>query len=72
MLEAIEICERIVGSKLNWQRSDQARVGDHRWWISDLDQFGSQYGGWRPRRDLETILTEIHDANAERWVSAPA
>lgn len=72
MLEAIEICERIAGSKLNWQMSDQARVGDHRWWISDLDQFGSQYGGWRPRRDLETILSEIHDANAERWASAPA
>jgi CDP-paratose 2-epimerase len=72
MLEAIEICERIAGSKLNWRMSDQARVGDHRWWISDLDQFGSQYGGWRPRRDLETILTEIHDANAERWASAPA
>jgi CDP-paratose 2-epimerase len=72
MLEAIEICERIAGSKLNWQMSEQARVGDHRWWISDLDQFGSQYGGWRPRRDLETILTEIHDANAERWASAPA
>jgi CDP-paratose 2-epimerase len=72
MLEAIAICERIAGNKLNWQMSDQARVGDHRWWISDLDQFGSQYGGWRPRRDLETILTEIHDANAERWASAPA
>jgi CDP-paratose 2-epimerase len=72
MLEAIEICERIAGSRLNWRMSEEARVGDHRWWISDLDQFGSQYGGWRPRRDLETILTEIHDANAERWASAPA
>jgi CDP-paratose 2-epimerase len=72
MLEAIELCERIVGSKLDWQMSDEARIGDHRWWISDLDQFGSQYGGWRPRRDLETILTEIHAANAERWASAPA
>jgi len=72
MLEAIELCERIAGRELQWELSDEARSGDHRWWISDLDEFGSQHGDWRPRRDLETILREIHEANAERWVSAPA
>src|SRR4051794_30551669 len=72
MLEAIAICERIAGRELNWKMSDEARVGDHRWWISDLDEFGSQYGGWRPQRDLETILREIYEANTERWASAPA
>ena len=72
MLEAIEICERIAGRELRWTLSDEARIGDHRWWISDLDEFGSRHGGWRPRRDLETILREIYEANAERWASAPA
>ncbi len=73
MLEAIALCERVAERELRWEMSDQARVGDHRWWISDLDQFGSDYGGWRPRRDLETILREIYEANAERWASsAPA
>jgi CDP-paratose 2-epimerase len=72
MLEAIELCQRIAGRELSWQMSDRARIGDHRWWISDLDQFGADYGGWRPRRDLETILREIYEANAERWASAPA
>lgn len=72
MLEAIEICERIAARELRWELSDEARIGDHRWWISDLDEFGAQHNGWRPQRDLETILREIHDANAERWVSAPA
>jgi CDP-paratose 2-epimerase len=72
MLEAIAVCERIAERELNWQMSDQARVGDHRWWISELDEFGSQYGGWRPQRDLETILAEIYEANAERWASTPA
>jgi CDP-paratose 2-epimerase len=72
MLEAIELCERVAGRELNWEMSDQARIGDHRWWISDLDEFGSSYGGWRPQRDLETILREIYEANAERWASAPA
>jgi CDP-paratose 2-epimerase len=72
MLEAIELCERIAGRELRWKMSDQARIGDHRWWISDLDEFGSRYGGWRPQRDLEQILREIYEANAERWASAPA
>ncbi|HXV04408.1 MAG TPA: NAD-dependent epimerase/dehydratase family protein, partial [Solirubrobacterales bacterium] len=72
MLEAIELCERIAGRGLNWEMSDRARIGDHRWWISDLDEFGSEHGGWRPQRDPETILREIYEANAERWIAAPA
>ncbi len=72
MIEAIEICERIAGKALGWQLSDDARIGDHRWWISDLHEFGSEHGGWRPRRNLETILHEIYEANAERWASTPA
>jgi len=72
VLEAIELCERVAGRALNWTMSEQARVGDHRWWISDLKEFGAAHDGWRPERDLETILREIHEANAERWASAPA
>jgi CDP-paratose 2-epimerase len=72
MLEAIEICERIAGRELRWKMSEEARVGDHRWWISDLDEFGADHDGWRPQRDLETILREIYEANAERWTVAPA
>jgi CDP-paratose 2-epimerase len=72
MLEAIEICERVAGRELRWELSEEARIGDHRWWISDLDEFGAQHRGWRPKRNLETILREIYEANAERWASAPA
>jgi CDP-paratose 2-epimerase len=72
MLEAIGLCERVAERELNWQLSDEARVGDHRWWVSDLAEFGDAYGGWRPQRGLEAILREIYEANAERWASAPA
>ncbi|HEY5976307.1 MAG TPA: NAD-dependent epimerase/dehydratase family protein [Solirubrobacterales bacterium] len=70
MLEAIALCERIAGRELDWDLSREARIGDHRWWISDLDEFGSAYGGWRPKCDLETILKEIYEANVERWNAA--
>ena len=36
MLEAIEICERLTGRELNHTIVDEARIGDHRWYISDL------------------------------------
>ena len=38
MLEAIDACERIAGRELDWTLSDEARIGDHRWWISDLER----------------------------------
>jgi CDP-paratose 2-epimerase len=68
MLEAIALCEQIAGRELGWTLSEDARTGDHRWWISDLEEFRRDYPGWTPRYDVPAILTEIHDANAERWV----
>jgi CDP-paratose 2-epimerase len=69
MLEAITLCEAISGRTLSWTLSDQARIGDHRWWISDLDQFQADYPDWTIEYDVPTILREIHDANVERWVA---
>ncbi len=70
MLEAIEACERIAGRELDWELSDQARIGDHRWWISDLSEFRADYPGWEPRRGIEQTLREIHDHNLERWTTS--
>lgn len=67
MLEAIEICERIAARALSWQMDAEPRVGDHRWWISDLAPFEADYPGWRPRYGIEDILREIHEQNVERW-----
>jgi CDP-paratose 2-epimerase len=69
MLEAISSCERIAGRELDWRLSDQPRVGDHRWWISDLAEFRADYPDWEIRHGTEEILAEIHERNAERWLS---
>ena len=69
MLEAIESCERIAGRKLDWTLSGEARVGDHRWWVSDLGEFRTDYPGWRVEHGVEEILREIHEENAEVWAS---
>ena len=64
MLEAIEACERIAGRELDWTLSDENRIGDHRWWISDLGQFKADYPDWDLEYGIEEILTEIHDSHA--------
>jgi CDP-paratose 2-epimerase len=70
MLEAISLCTQISGNELDYTISEQARIGDHRWWITDLGQFQADYPHWSPQYDLATTLQEIHDANAEHWVAA--
>jgi CDP-paratose 2-epimerase len=67
MLEAISLCEEIAGQKLEWRMVDQARLGDHRWWISDLTEFQVDYPDWRLTYDVESILREIYERNAEYW-----
>jgi CDP-paratose 2-epimerase len=70
MLEAIELSEAIAGRALNWELSDQNRIGDHRWWISDLEPFQHDYPGWQITYDIEQILKEIYTQNAELWMAA--
>jgi CDP-paratose 2-epimerase len=72
VLEAIELCERIAGRELDWELGAAPRVGDHRWWISDLEEFRADYPGWEPAYGLEATLREIHDMNVERWTASPS
>ena len=70
MLEAIEHVEQLSDRKLNYVLTDQARSGDHIWWISDVRQFQSDYPGWVYRYDLKRIISEIVEATRERLATA--
>jgi CDP-paratose 2-epimerase len=70
MLEAIERCEQIAGRALDYEISEQARIGDHRWWISDLSEFRRDYPDWEMSYGIDRTLQEIHDANVERWLAS--
>lgn len=72
MHEAIELCERIAGRKLEYKLSDQARMGDHRWYISDFSDFERDYPEFRLEHGIEDVLHEIHDVNVEHWTQAAA
>ena len=61
MLEAIDACERIAGRELDWELSSDARIGDHRWWISDLGEFQRDYPGLEAHPRHRVDPSEIHD-----------
>jgi len=68
MLEAIAICEQITGNKMNYLYTEDNRIGDHIWWISDVTRFKTHYPGWNWKYDLNDILTQIFEATALRVV----
>jgi CDP-paratose 2-epimerase len=70
MLEAIAICEDVVGGEMSWTLDERARTGDHRWWISELGEFQSDYPNWKLTRGIEEIVREIYEQNVERWPAA--
>ena len=68
MLEAIDACQRIAGRELDWTLDPTPRVGDHMWWISDVEEFRRDYPSWSLTYDVDDILAEIHELNAEGWL----
>jgi CDP-paratose 2-epimerase len=66
MLEAIARVEELCGRRLNYTLSQQARAGDHIWWVSDVRRFRAHYPAWEYRYDQEAILREIVEAVRER------
>jgi len=66
MREAIALCEKIVGKKMNTVYLPDNRIGDHIWWISDVRRFRQDYPGWTYRYDLQRTLEEIYNALLKR------
>lgn len=68
MLEAIQSCEAIAEKKLPWTYAESNRIGDHIWWISDVQKFKDHYPAWELTYSVDDILKEIFTKNVDRWV----
>lgn len=62
MLEAIEKIEKLLGKKANYELSEENRIGDHVWYISDVSKFKKHYPGWDFEYDIDAILKEMCEA----------
>ncbi len=61
MIEAIELCEIISGNKMNYTYQETNRIGDHIWYISDVNKFKKHYPDWNWTFNLKETLTEMHN-----------
>ena len=60
LLECVElIAEASGGKRPNLTYDEQARVGDHICYYSDMAKFRGHYPGWRIEHDLLTIVGEM-------------
>ena len=66
MQEAIEKCEEIAGKQMNTVYSDENRIGDHIWYISDVNKFKAQYPNWNYKYNLDEILEQIYSSYTSR------
>lgn len=65
MLEAINMIKELSGHELQYTVSDQNRIGDHIWYVSDVRKFQEHYPTWKYEYDMKSTLIEMIAA-AER------
>ncbi len=66
ILEAIALVDEIVGKKMEYRVTDEARIGDHIWYISDIRKFQSHYPKWSYRYSLRQTIEQILVAQEAR------
>ena len=66
VLEGIEIVENVSGKKLSWGYVESSRIGDHRWYVSNVGKFMSHYPTFEYSRDLNQIVIEIVEGLGSR------
>jgi CDP-paratose 2-epimerase len=69
MLEAIAKCQEIAGRELDYTLSDDARIGDHQWYVSDFSDFERDYPEWQLTFGIDEVLRDIYGHNVERWTA---
>lgn len=62
MKEAIRLCESITGKKMDIVYTENNRIGDHIWYISDVRKFQQHYPQWKYQHGIDDILAQIYDA----------
>jgi CDP-paratose 2-epimerase len=62
ILEAIAMIEEISGYRLNYAVLDEARSGDHIWYVSDVRKFQTHYPNWKFEYDIRRTITEMIQA----------
>ena len=63
IIEAIHLVEQIKKIKIKKKFIKHPRVGDHIWYISNLNKFKKHYPNWKQKYDSIKIIEELVDNN---------
>ncbi len=66
MLEAIQFTENLTGKKANLKFIDEARIGDHIWYIGSMEKFKRAYPNWKQVYNIDRIITDIVNFEKEK------
>lgn len=59
MIESIDKISNILGTKLDYTISNNNRIGDHIWYISDVTKFKEHYPNWNYKYNIDMIINEM-------------
>ena len=59
ILEAISLIEKISGKEIKKKYIKQNRIGDHMWYISNMQKFKNHYPNWKQKINLRNIIEEL-------------
>jgi len=62
ILEAIELIDTLGGGRVSYRVSDDNRIGDHIWYVSDVRRFQRDYPDWKYAYSIDRTLTEMIEA----------
>lgn len=65
ILEAIQLVNEVTGREMQTSYSDEARVGDHICYYSDLRKIQTDYPDWSVRKSLPEIVKQIAERYAQ-------
>jgi CDP-paratose 2-epimerase len=64
VLEVIQKLKNNFNLFLNYKISDNARKGDHIWYISDVRKFKNHFPDWRHKYSIDRTIEEIVEFNS--------
>ena len=59
IIEVFKLVDLILNKKILSEYVDENRLGDHQWWISDMEKFKSHYPNWDYEISLNNIIKQI-------------
>lgn len=59
IIEALNLIEKITGSKIKKKVLKENRIGDHIWYISSMRKFKKKYPRWKQRYSTQKIIKEL-------------